>query len=214
MVLDPERRTGQGGDRGRRPHDLASEAFGDGLPVPLATVRAAWRAVVQRVVVPGEQHSPVPVAADERAERAWDLAERAADGRTQATVLPRRMRRIDQRLTAYGVPWNVPGIAQFDRGPASPEPVTAKGLTTRTLVGVLAGASEVNGPTMASFVRAFLPPGAASPIASWMEYPESAVRDPADVTDGAGLRLIPDGDIRQHLLRVIDAATPEQLRAA
>ncbi|WP_432830541.1 hypothetical protein [Dactylosporangium sp. CA-092794] len=200
---------------GRRPHDLALKAFGDGLPVPLTTVRAAWRAAVHRLVVPGEQSAPVPAGAEERAERAWDLAERAAAGRrTGIVVIPRRMRRIDARITGYGMPWNVPDLAQYDRGLAGSEPVMAKELTTFAVAGVLAGAAELTGPAMAPYVRAVLPPGAASPIASWMEYPEGDIRDAADVADDTGLRLLPAGDVRQHLLRVIDGAPPEQLRAA
>lgn len=112
---------------GRRPHDLALEAFGDGLPVPIGTVRAAWRAAVRRAVVPSEHHAPAPAEAGERGEWAWDVAERAASGSgTSATVIPRRMCRIDERIAAAGVSWNAPELAQFDRGPASPEPVTAR----------------------------------------------------------------------------------------
>ncbi|GAB1646853.1 hypothetical protein [Krasilnikovia sp. MM14-A1259] len=199
---------------GRRPHDLAVHAFGDGFAVPETTVRAAWRAAVQRVVLPGERDAPRPAGdADDRADWAWSVAERAtADA--ASVVLPRRMRRIDKRITAAGVSWAPPDLAQFDRGPASTEPVTAKDFATFAVAGVLAGVSELSGPAMAPHVRALLPAGAVSPIASWLEYPEEPGTDPAEINDGAGTSLLPAGDVREDLLRTIDAATPEQLRAA
>jgi hypothetical protein len=67
---------------------------------------------------------------------------------------------------------------------------------------------------MAPHVRALLPRGAASPVASWLEYPDGPGRDPAEIGNGAGLSLLPTGDVREHLLCVIDEATVEQLRAA
>lgn len=67
---------------------------------------------------------------------------------------------------------------------------------------------------MAPYVRALLPAGAVSPVASWLEYPDGPGRDPAEINDGAGLNLLPTGDLREDLLRVIDEAEPDQLRAA
>ncbi|MFG2039877.1 hypothetical protein [Dactylosporangium sp. NPDC048998] len=90
-------------ERGHRPHDLAPDAFGDGLPIPFATARAAWRAALQRVVVPRRAALARPGRASERGEWAWDVAEHAAAGSgTATTVIPRRMRGIDERIAAYG----------------------------------------------------------------------------------------------------------------
>jgi hypothetical protein len=199
---------------GRRPHDLALEAFGEGLPVPEPTVRAAWRASVHHVVVPGENDQPAPDAAEARVEWAWTVADRAATDASPAVVLPSRIRRIDQRLAAAGIPWSLPEIARYDRGPAVEEPVTARDFATFTIAGVLAGKSQLTGPAMAPHVRALLPHGAASPVASWLEHPDGPGRDPAEIGNAAGLSLLPTGDVREHLQNVIDQATIEQLRAA
>lgn len=199
---------------GRRPRDLALHAFSEGLAVPESTARAAWRAAVERVVLPGEHDGPGPPAGSgDRSDWAWGVAERAAAD-AHSVVLPRRMRRIDERITAAGVPWAPPELAQFDRGPSSDEPVTAKEFATFTVAAVLAGAPELSGPAMAPHVRALMPAGAVSPIASWLEYPDGPGRDPAEINDGAGTSLLPVGDVREDLLRIIDRATTEQLRAA
>lgn len=89
---------------GRRPHDLALLAFGKGLAVPEPTVRAAWRASVQRVVLPGEQNLPASADDEARADQIWHMAERAATS-AASVVLPRRIRRIDERVAAAGVSW-------------------------------------------------------------------------------------------------------------
>ncbi|MEV0811113.1 hypothetical protein [Micromonospora sp. NPDC050200] len=198
---------------GRRPHDLALHAFGEGLAVPEPTVRAAWRASVQRVVLSGERDLPAPADGEDRTDWAWDVAERAA-ANAASVVLPRRMRRIDERLAAAGVSWAPSELTQYDRGPAGEEPVTARDFATFAAAGVLAGAPELTGPAMAPHVRALLPVGAVSPVASWLEYPDEPGRDPAEINDGAGLSLLPIGDVREDLLRVIDEAEPHQLRAA
>lgn len=198
---------------GRRPHDLALEAFGEGLPVPEPTVRAAWRASVARVVVPGENDLPTPGAAETRVEWAWTVADRAATD-TLPVVLPSRIRRIDERLAALGIPWSLPEIAKHDRGPAVEEPVTARDFATFTTAAVLAGRSELTGPAMAPHVRALLPRGAASPVASWLEHPDGPGRDPAEIGNGAGLSLLPTGDVREDLLRIIDEAIIDQMRTA
>lgn len=198
---------------GRRPYDLALQAFGEGLAVPEPTVQAAWRASVRRVVLPGEKDRPAPAGGVDRVEWAWNVAERAAAD-AAPVVLPRRMHRIDKRVAAAGVSWAPPEIAKYDRGPASEEPVTAQDSATFAAASVLAGASELAGPAMAPHVRALLPAGAASPVASWLEYPDGPGRDPAEIRDGAGLSLLPTGDVREDLLRVIDEAELDQLRAA
>lgn len=57
-------------------------------------------------------------------------------------------------------------------------------------------------------------PGAVSPVASWLEYPDGPRLDPNEIHNEAGLSLLPSGDIRTDLLRTIDEATPKQLRDA
>lgn len=198
---------------GRRPHDLALRAFGEGLAVPEPTVRAAWRANVLHIVVPGENDLPAPAGGVDRGEWAWTVAERAAAAVTPV-MLPRRMRRIDQRIAAAGGLWASPELASFDPGPARGELVTVQDSATFAAVGVLAGASALTGPAMAPHLRALLPTGAASPAASWLERPDGPGRDPAEISDETGLSLLPAGDVREDLLRVIDEAQPDQLRAA
>jgi hypothetical protein len=79
---------------------------------------------------------------------------------------------------------------------------------------VLGGAPELSGPTLASYVRALLPDGAASPAASMMEYPDGDSLDVAEVNDWAGRGVLPTGDVRDDLRAVVEGATIDDLRAA
>jgi len=189
------------------------QAFGDGLPIPELTVRAAWRSSMQRVVLRGEHDGPPLAGGEDRADWAWNVAELAAAD-AAPVLLPRRMRRIDERISAVGISWAPSELSRYDRGPACQDPITARDFATFAVAAVLAGGPELAGPALAPHLRAMLPPGAVSPVASWLEYPDGPGRDPAEINDGAGLSLLPTGDMREDLLRVIDEADLGQLRAA
>ena len=196
---------------GQRPSSLALRAFAEELPVPEPTVRKAWRAAIRRIELPGEKEHPPPAGGD-RADWAWSLAERAANPST-TVVIPRRMRRIDDRIAAAGISWALPQVAQYDRGPDIDEPVDSRGFATYAAVAALSGGPELTGAAMAPYARAMLPAGAASPTAYWLEHPDGPGRDPSEISNGAGLSLLPTGDIREDLLRTIDESTMAQLRA-
>jgi hypothetical protein len=179
--------------------------------VPDRTVRAAFHAVVERAQLQDE--GAAPTAADERTDWAWAVAERAAAG-GPGVLLPRRMRRIDARIAAAGATFAPAEMASYDKGPAVDDPVTGRDFATFAAAAVLAGGSELAGPALAPHIRALLPPGALSPVASWLEYPDGPGRDPSEIHDGVELSLLPTGDVRADLLNTIDEATPQQLRAA
>ncbi|MFD5420934.1 hypothetical protein ACFWJT_23275 [Streptomyces sp. NPDC127069] len=81
------------GGRGRRPHDVALLLFGEGLPVPEQTVRAAFTAAVDTLIVRGDD------APDTDPEERLDaLADHIADAGVTVALVPARARRIDEGI--------------------------------------------------------------------------------------------------------------------
>ena len=195
--------------RGRRTSDLAFEASAANLAVPEKTVRAAWRSIVTGMNL-GEEVSQT----DGQDYSDWIAAvveQHAA--RSSSTLVPRRIRAIDARVAAAGISWTAPELARYDRGPAEDTPFTSRDFRTLAASAALGGTSELNGVNMAAVTRAMLPAGAASPVASMLEYPDGTP-EPADINDGMGLSLLPTGDIRVSLLQLIERTPLERLRAA
>ncbi|MEU4161728.1 hypothetical protein [Actinoplanes sp. NPDC026670] len=196
---------------GRRPHHVALEAFGAGLPVPEATVRAAWRSTITDL---GVGPAPVPESGTDRSEWIAETAERFADKHSRNIMLmPRRVRDIDTRITDLGLSWAPAGVAQYDRGTHQTDPFTSRDFVTLAMSAVLGGSSELNGANLAAFSRALSPEGAVSAVASMLEYPDGNP-DLADINDGQGLSLLPTGDLRDDLDQIITEASPAHLYAA
>jgi hypothetical protein len=196
---------------GRRPHHLALEAFGAGLPVPEATVRSAWRSTITDL---GVAAVPVPEDQAERSEWIAETAERFADKHSRDIMLmPRRVRDIDARIAAAGLSWAPGTVGQFDKGTHQTDPFTGRDFVTLAVSVVLGGTSELNGANLAAFSRALVPQGAVSAVASMLEYPDGNL-DLADINDGDGLSLLPSGDVRSDLDQIITEASLSHLDAS
>ena len=153
--------------RGRRPGDLALFAFGAGLAVPEATVRAAFADAVNRDRL-GVEHD-LPHDSDPE-----DVAATVATG-VRGTILPARMRRFDEALADAGVGWSSPELAAHDPGRVS-EPVTGADWAYTAVHASLSGGSAVDLDTMGAAARAMLPAGAFAPVAAWMETAGAATK--------------------------------------
>jgi hypothetical protein len=197
--------------RGRRPADLALLAFAAGHAVPELGVKAALRRTIQRVKLRAKRE--ISPDGGDRDDWAWAVADRELQRSAASVLVPRRMRDIDERLATAGINWGDAGLAQLDKG-TSDDAMTPKDASAFTLVAMLLGGEEMTDVGIAQLLRSVTPHGASSPIASMMEFPEGDSRQAADVHDGAGRFLIPRGDVRDDLLRVVDAASMDDLRLA
>jgi hypothetical protein len=196
---------------GRRPDDLALEAFGGGLPIPEPTVRRAWLTAATDF----RQDALLgPLEAGDRSDWINDVADELAGKHSSKSVLlPRRLRDVDSRIAAAGISFAMPELAAFDKGPTETEPYTTRDFLTTAVSAVLGGTSEFVDADLAAVSRALVPPGAAVPVASMLEYPDGGPAL-ADINDGHGLNLLPAGDAREELTRIVTEASLTQLRAA
>ncbi|HEX6354767.1 hypothetical protein [Actinophytocola sp.] len=196
---------------GRRPGDLALEAFGAGLPIPEPTVRAAW------IAASTDSHLDTPPEAEgaiDRSDRIAEIAQEVARKHSsKGALLPRRIRDIDRRITAAGISFSPPELGAFDRGTYDTEPYTSRDLLTTAVSTVLGGTSEGTEADLAAITRALVPTGAAVPVASMLEYRNDGPQL-ADINDGHGLALLPTGDVRHDVARVVTEAPLAHLRAA
>lgn len=201
--------------RGRRPRDLALLAFAAGLAVPEPTVRAAFLAAVDRVSLGPDEHQRAGAAIDP-GDWAADVAARALDRGLAATVIPDRVRRIDQLLTEAGMDWTPPPLAQLDRGPVATEPLTGRDFATNAVSAVLLGGQELSGDLLGGMIRMLVPAESASPFASMVEHGTEAPEVPTDalLTETGGLAILPAGDLRDLLRKVIADAPLAVLRTA
>ncbi|MGW0827129.1 hypothetical protein [Streptomyces sp. NPDC002845] len=209
--------------RGRRPKDLALLLFAEGLPVPEPTVRAAFRVAVDGIRLTGEaddRHEAGPALAEEDEdldERVGRLADQAG---VTVTLVPARARRIDERIARFvhdaGGMWPPPELAGWDRNP-EPSPHTPQGATTAVVDATLRGGAAVTPQGIGNLLRALNPGMEANPIASLVEYTEVDVSEEtaAMVFDpDGGMVTVPDGDARDSLRILADAAPLEDLAAA
>lgn len=185
---------------GRRPADLALQAFGAGLPVPEQAVRSAFGQAVDRIQLRPEQLMPA-AGADQIADAAVALG-------LLGTFVPRRVRRIDQQLAQLGLPWAPAELAALDHGPAS-SPVTPADFTHSAVQAVLDGGDQLDLATMGAIARAMMPAGAAAPIASQLEraFPDNEVEAEYLINEDGGLAVLPSGDLRAQL-RALALSTP------
>ncbi|MER5217216.1 hypothetical protein ABT063_43510 [Streptomyces sp. NPDC002838] len=189
--------------RGKRPTDLALLLFADGLPVPEATVRAAFRAAVDTVALPGEDDSPgdgpdLDLVADRLAET----------GQT-VTLVPARARRIDERIArALGEP--PAELAELDKN-TEPSPMTPQDASLAAVTATLGGTMSVQ--EIGDLLRAMNPGLAAHPFASLVETTQQDVPEAADLVlaDDGSLTFIPEGDARDLLRGLAETASLEDL---
>ncbi|GAA1880721.1 hypothetical protein [Asanoa iriomotensis] len=196
---------------GRRPDDLALEAFAAGLPIPEPTVRRAWLTAATDF-----RHDALlgPHEAGDRSAWIGDVADELAGKHSgKSVLLPRRLRDVDARIAAAGISFAMPELAAFDKGSTEAEPYTSRDFLTTAVSAVLGGTSEFVDADLAAIARALAPPGAAVPVASMLEYPDDRPAL-ADINDGRGLNLLLAGDARDELTRIVTEASPTQLRAA
>ncbi|MEV4741620.1 hypothetical protein [Streptomyces sp. NPDC049555] len=197
------------GGRGKRPADLALLLFGDGLPVPEVTVRAAFRAAVDTVVIPDDETDSGDGAdLDVRLDH---LAAHLADTGQAVTLVPARARRIDERITrALGGP--PAGLAELDKN-AAPTPLTPQDAALTAVTATLG--SSVTLQEVGDLLRAMSPAMPAHPIASLVEATQEDIPDAAAkvLTDDGSLTVIPDGDVRDLLRTVADSASLHDLAA-
>lgn len=188
---------------GRRPRDLALHALGVGLAIPEATVRAAFVEAINNVVLTLEEAMPgaEPV----------ELAEAAARTVRPGSLVPARIRRIDEALAKSGIDWAAPAVATLDPGfGLDQEPTTSKDWIFAAVHMLLAGSSGIDMATLGSLARALAPAGAAAPLAGQVEYrwPDDADHVDDRLNSAEGLRaILPDGDLREYF-RHLALTTP------
>lgn len=195
--------------RGARPADLALVAFAGGLPVPEETVRAAFRSAIDRLTLPAERAVDAGVEQDSE-QRTAVIAKMVAGG-ALPTLLPRRIRRIDDRLRDAGLSWAPEAIARLDKGSSSPERMTPRDVASTAVTMIRHGAPAIWNQDLGDVARALSPADAASPLASMIEH---LSEDPRAVSVQEVEGIVPVGDLRDHL-RELTATTPlEILRLA
>jgi hypothetical protein len=178
--------------RGRRPSDLALLAFAEGLAVPESTVRSAFAAAARRVGILIEDRMPDSSSPE-------DVANAAVGAGLSGTILPDRVRQIDQSLSALDVDWAPPGVGELDPGPRS-EPLTPGDWTYNTVLALLSGGGELTVEQMGQMARSVLPRTAAAPFATDMEasWPGNDAEREVLLNEAGGFSFLPAGDVRQH----------------
>ncbi|MFJ4880829.1 hypothetical protein ACIP93_37255 [Streptomyces sp. NPDC088745] len=195
------------GGRGKRPHDVALLLFGDGLPVPEQTVRAAFTAAVTTLTVPGDDEP------DTDPEQRLDaLADHIADATPTVTLVPARARRVDEGIAhlvrAAGHTWPPAELTALDANPGT-------STVTPRDAALAAAAAAINGTMsledIGDLFRAMNLTAVANPIASLVETTRKDVPEFADavLTDDNQLALGPVQDARDHL-RDLAATAPFQ----
>ncbi|MFE4331395.1 hypothetical protein ACFRQM_18790 [Streptomyces sp. NPDC056831] len=195
--------------RGKRPRDVALFLFGEGLPVPETTVRAAFQAAVDTVCLPGGAESGQDVDGQLDAVDSF-----ISHGGQAAVLVPARARRVDEQIVAFfesaGVPWPPTDLAQWDENPAA-ERMTPQGAALFAADALLTGSAPL--PLIATLLRGMTPSLEVNPIASLVEttvrdVPDSPVLGPDD-----SMAML-TGDVRPTLHELAGTASLEDLDAA
>ncbi|MFF1643205.1 hypothetical protein ACFVXA_37455 [Streptomyces sp. NPDC058246] len=205
LVLALARRAG----RGKRPTDLALLLFADGHPVPETTVRAAFRAAVDAVSLPGEDDHPDNSGGLE--EQVDHVAGHLSEAGHAFTLVPARARRIDERIARLlGEP--PAELAQLDKN-ADPTPMTPQDALLAAVTVTLGGTMSVQ--EMGDLLRAMNPGMAVHPFASLVETTHQDVPEAADLVmaDDGSLTFLTEGDARDLLRDLAEAAALEYLAA-
>ncbi|AVH54691.1 MULTISPECIES: hypothetical protein [Streptomyces] len=195
--------------RGKRPTDLALLLFAEGLPVPEVTVRAAFRAAVDTVALPGEDDSSGDGLGLEG--HVDHVVGRLAEMGQTVTLVPARARRIDERIARLlgGLPAE---LAELDKS-TEPSRLTTQDASLTAVTAVLGGTVSLQ--EIGDLLRAMAPGMASHPIASLVETTQQDVPDAADMVlaDDGSLTFVPGGDARDVLRGVADTASLEDLAA-
>jgi hypothetical protein len=191
---------------GRRPNDLALLAFGAGLAVPDQTVRRAFASTVT-TGLDLEHDLPADSTVD-------DAADAAVNAGIRGTLLPDRVRRIDNALTRLGVDWAPHTVAQYDPSPAR-ERATAKTWTYQTVLALRTGGSEVTVDMMGAMARSMIPAGAAAPFAAALEdrWPDNDAEAELLLNEAGGLTFMPTTDVRDQFDHMANSLPMNDLHA-
>ncbi|MFE5923187.1 hypothetical protein [Streptomyces sp. NPDC056468] len=195
---------------GKRPGNRALLLFADGLRVPEASVRAAFRASVDADRLPDEDEVPSDeLDLDERLDR---LSNQVADSDQRVTLVPARARRIDERIarTLGGPPAE---LSELDCN-TDPPRLTALDATMTALAATLGGSVPLQ--DIGALLRAMSPGMPAHPFASLVETTRGDVPEAASrvLADDDSLAFLPEGDPRDVLRKLADTAPLEDLAAA
>lgn len=159
--------------RGKRPTDVALFLFGEGLPVPEPTVRAAFHTAVDTVRLPGGAESGQDVEGQLDA-----VASYIGHGGRAAVMVPTRARRMDEQIAAFcqsaGISWPPAELTQWDENPAS-ERMTPQGAALFAADALLTGSAPL--PQIGALLRGMTPGLEVNPIASLLE---TTMRDVPD----------------------------------
>jgi hypothetical protein len=186
---------------------LALQAFGAGLPVPEATVRTAFVAAVRRA------HLAIEHELSENASPG-DVADAAVRSGLVGTMLPVRVRNIDQALLAFGLDDLPSEIRDLDPGPQR-DAIEPTDWTFNTVLAMRAGGGELTVEQLGDMARSVMPPTLAAPYAAGLErqWPDNEVERALLLNESGGLSLFPDGDIREFLTAKTHHLTLTELRS-
>jgi hypothetical protein len=192
---------------GRRPGDLALLGFADGLPVPEATVRAAFADAVSGTRLAIEHGMPADASPE-------DVADAAVAARLPFTMQPARIRRIDDSLARAGVNWSSPELAALDPGP-SPSPLVKNDWMYTAVQVMLSGREGIDMATIGALARTLAPAGAPSPLAGQVEFrwPDSPSQGVPDDDEVLGM-LLGDRGLREQARDLAMSAPAAELREA
>ncbi|MEV7581685.1 hypothetical protein [Streptomyces erythrochromogenes] len=197
------------GGRGKRPHDVALLLFGEGLPVPEQTVRAAFTAPVDTLTVPGDDEPDADIE-----DRLDALSDHIAETGLTATLVPARARRIDEGIARLvrtaGHIWPPAQLAAID---ANPGPRTITPQDAALAAGSVAITGAMSLQEIGDLLRAMNPTATANPIASLVETTREDVPEFADalLTNDNQLALGPVSDARDHLRDLAATASLQEL---
>ncbi|MEU6793129.1 hypothetical protein ABZ907_15645 [Nonomuraea wenchangensis] len=205
---------GQHAGPGIRPGDLALQAFGEGLPVPEATVRNPFAAACK---LPTAQDSPPGGTAE-------DVADANAVKCRRKDLLPSRIRSIDSAIATAleSAGTSAADVAQAILAPfGRPNPPTQEAWTRRDWVysatlAAIEGADSVNIAQMGAMARSLAPAGIPAPAAEDLEFrwPGSEQEAEQLLTPDGGLAFLPDGSMTQVLLELAAETPLSDLREA
>jgi hypothetical protein len=195
--------------RGRRPSDLALQAFAGGLAVPENIVRASFARAIAAIRLPGEANMAPGADPDDAADAAVAIGLRL-------TMVPSRVKRIDRGLAKLGINWSPPQLAAIDPGHSDLRLDSSSFLHTAVRV-ILGGGAGIDMATIGALARAMAPVGGVAPLAGQVEYrwPISP-RDERDSApdDDDVLALLGSGDIREQARELAGTTPLEDLRDA
>ena len=208
--------------RGRGPSALALLLFGDQLPVPEATVRAAFLNAVS-ITLRAEETAPEDTPAESAAaeeEGVARVADQVVASGHRVSLVPARARRIDERISRYlserGQPATPPELAELDNNPI-PSPLTPSEATHTAVTSLLTGGAHITPQSIGDYLRA-LQPGSGTepnPVAYMAESTFQDAPDALAVFDpDGGFSAVPSGDLRHVFRELVDTVSLEDLRRA